>query len=127
MCDTEATGYHRLKNGQWTFEPVENFGIEDPDDGMVCVEWDSQYLHFYYHPPENPDPEPELPGKVPCSKSRSQQMNEEGLLVDGVTVSCNRCGESKFSFGTTERSTKRCLALLSENCPKDQNNFYEVQ
>lgn len=125
MCDNEADGHHSLKNGRWVHEPIGNFDIGDADEGMVCAEWDNQHLHIYYHAPEEPESGP--PSRVPCTKEYEQRTNEEGLLVDGVTVRCNRCGDSQFSFGTSERSAKRCLALLNEECSKQQDNFYEVK
>jgi hypothetical protein len=46
--------------------------------------------------------------------------------VDGVEVTCDRCGHSEESFGTDELSLRRCAALLRENCPRRENNFYLV-
>ena len=51
LCEHELTAWHSLKNGAWVFEPIESFGIEDPDKGMVCMEWDSGHVWFYYHSP----------------------------------------------------------------------------
>lgn len=53
LCGCEVTGHTALKNGSWTFEPVENFGITDPDDGMVCMEWNGGRVWFYYHSPDS--------------------------------------------------------------------------
>jgi len=44
--------------------------------------------------------------------------------VDSVCVTCSRCGHSTESFGTGEASVNRCLALLREECPEGENNFY---
>ena len=44
--------------------------------------------------------------------------------IDSVRVTCSRCAHSTESFGTTERSIKRCLVLLREECPEDESNFY---
>lgn len=46
--------------------------------------------------------------------------------VEGVEVTCDRCGQSQESFGTDDRSLRRCARLLRENCPNGENNFYEV-
>ena len=46
--------------------------------------------------------------------------------VEGVVVTCDRCGHSEESFGTGEPSLKRCAYLLRENCPGDEQNYYEV-
>lgn len=37
----------------WVFEPVELFGISDPEDGMICAEWNANRLCVYYHSPED--------------------------------------------------------------------------
>jgi hypothetical protein len=46
--------------------------------------------------------------------------------VDGVQVSCDRCGHYEESFGTGDGSLKRCALLLRENCPQGENNYYDV-
>lgn len=46
--------------------------------------------------------------------------------VDGVEVTCERCGHSEESFATDEPSLKRCAYLLRENCPRAENNYYDV-
>lgn len=46
--------------------------------------------------------------------------------VEGVEVTCNKCGHSEESFGTEEESLKRCAYLLRENCPRGESNFYLV-
>jgi hypothetical protein len=45
-------------------------------------------------------------------------------LFQGVTVTCEKCGLEMESFGTSEASVRRCLALLREEC--EENNFYTV-
>lgn len=46
--------------------------------------------------------------------------------VEGVEVTCDRCGHTEESFGTDDPSLKRCAFLLRENCPKNENNYYLV-
>jgi len=46
--------------------------------------------------------------------------------VETTIVECRRCGKEKTAYGTHGRSKKRALALLNENCPRGENNFYEV-
>lgn len=48
-------------------------------------------------------------------------------MVPSVRVSCGRCGHSTESYGTGENSIKRCCALLREECPEDEYNFYTVE
>lgn len=51
-------------------------------------------------------------------------VNEDDRDVDGIVARCSRCDHETESFGTSERSVKRCLALLRDECPNDENNFY---
>jgi hypothetical protein len=39
-------------------------------------------------------------------------------------VTCSRCDHQTESFGTSGASIRRCLALLREECPEDEENFY---
>lgn len=50
-------------------------------------------------------------------------MNNYGEIV-GVRATCERCGHWSESFGTSEASVLRCLALLNEECPEEQSNLY---
>ena len=44
--------------------------------------------------------------------------------IEGVTATCSRCGHETESFGTSDASVRRCLALLREECPNGENNYY---
>ncbi len=44
--------------------------------------------------------------------------------VEGVQVTCSRCDHCTESFGTSDASIRRCLALLREECPNEENNYY---
>jgi hypothetical protein len=46
--------------------------------------------------------------------------------VEGVEVTCDKCGHSEESFGTEDGSLKRCAYLLRENCPLGESNYYEI-
>jgi len=46
--------------------------------------------------------------------------------VEGVEVTCTRCNHTEESFGTGDASLIRCAALLRENCPRKEKNFYKV-
>jgi hypothetical protein len=55
----------------------------------------------------------------------------EGIILEGdyddvpsVEVVCSRCGHRTRSFGQHGASIRRCLALLREECPEGQTNFY---
>lgn len=53
--------------------------------------------------------------------------NDYGTTTSGVCVTCSRCGHMTESFGTDTGSVKRCLAMLRDECPKDESNFYITQ
>lgn len=44
--------------------------------------------------------------------------------VKGVVAECLECGHTTESFGTGEGSRKRCLVLMREECPNEEENFY---
>jgi hypothetical protein len=46
--------------------------------------------------------------------------------VEGVEVTCDKCGHSEESGGTHEGSLNRCAYLLRENCPNGEKNFYVI-
>jgi hypothetical protein len=62
--------------------------------------------------------------RIGCEIDYTTLVNDDGYDVDGVTVACSRCGHQTESFGQSERSIKRCLVLMREECPKGENNFY---
>ena len=47
-------------------------------------------------------------------------------FVDGAVVTCDRCGHYEEGCGTGDGSLGRCATLLRQNCPRGENNFYEV-
>ncbi len=52
------------------------------------------------------------------------ELEGDHAMVAGIRASCSRCGHETESFGTSERSIQRCLALMREECPSGANNFY---
>ena len=46
--------------------------------------------------------------------------------IEGVVVTCSRCGNWEESYGTSEASVRRCCALLREGCPLGESNFYSA-
>lgn len=44
--------------------------------------------------------------------------------IEGVEATCRRCGESMASFGTSDASVDRCLAMLGNSCPLGEDNIY---
>lgn len=43
---------------------------------------------------------------------------------EGVEATCLKCGHIEAARGTSESSRLAALALLHENCPRGENNFY---
>lgn len=42
----------------------------------------------------------------------------------GVCATCSACGHQTTSFGTGDASRNRCLALMREECPEGESNYY---
>ena len=61
---------------------------------------------------------------IPCSVEEVPLKNDNGKTVDGVRATCTRCDHTTESFGTGEKSVKRCLAIMRLECPNGQTNFY---
>lgn len=53
-------------------------------------------------------------------------QEEEYEGTPAVSVICPECGYCTRSMGTGVRSIRRCLALLREQCPRGEKNFYCV-
>ena len=62
--------------------------------------------------------------RIECEVRHTVSPKDSGLMVAGVEVTCNECGHCERSFGETELSVRRCLALLRENCPEGDDNYY---
>lgn len=61
--------------------------------------------------------------RVPCEIVEDEMEGERGQVL-GVRATCSRCDHETESFGTGEKSVKRCLALMREECPRNEENFY---
>jgi hypothetical protein len=64
--------------------------------------------------------------RVLCEVEETMLENDDGIEVAGVVVTCSKCDHTTESFGTSEASLKRCFALLHEECPLDENNYYHA-
>lgn len=62
--------------------------------------------------------------EVECEVTYTADINEDNREVDCVIVKCGECGHETISWGHGSDSVKRCLALMREECPNDENNFY---
>lgn len=64
--------------------------------------------------------------RVEAEVGWTELENDGGHLVESVTATCQRCWHTTESFGTGGSSVRRCLALLREECPEGEANFYVV-
>ena len=62
--------------------------------------------------------------RITVSIEEEMLENDEGREIEGVVATCSACDHVTESFGTSERSVKRCLVLMREECPLGQDNFY---
>jgi rRNA maturation endonuclease Nob1 len=46
--------------------------------------------------------------------------------VDGLRLVCQRCGHEVEVFGTSDVSARCGAAILRDECPEGENNFYDV-
>lgn len=53
--------------------------------------------------------------------------NDDGHAIPSVLATCSRCQHTTESYGLKELSRKRCLALMGEECPRGEKNFYVEQ
>jgi hypothetical protein len=71
--------------------------------------------------------------RVPCAiedtELEGDYADADGypVLVEGVCATCSRCGHETESYGTSDRSVRRCLALMREECPEGQSNYYVAE
>jgi len=52
------------------------------------------------------------------------ELEGDYATVEGVCVTCSRCGHESESYGTSDASVRRCLVLLREECPNGERNYY---
>lgn len=64
--------------------------------------------------------------RVKCEIAEITLENDDGIEVDSVCATCSKCDHVEESFGTSEKSVKRCLVLMRENCELEEDNFYVV-
>lgn len=62
--------------------------------------------------------------RIKCEITETTLEGEHGNDIDSVTATCSKCGHTTESYGTGDGSIKRCLVLMSEECPKGGKNFY---
>ena len=65
--------------------------------------------------------------KVECEVDFDEVEGENGRMIPGCNVTCGKCGAVEESFGQGPGSVRRCFALLRENCPGQEKNFYVAE
>lgn len=62
--------------------------------------------------------------KIKCEIVYDSEINDYGTDSPCVRAICSKCGHETMSFGDSDSSVLRCLALMREECPEGENNFY---
>jgi hypothetical protein len=62
--------------------------------------------------------------KVHCAIEFVEIENDDGREVESVQATCSLCGHVTESYGTESVSVRRALALMREECPENERNFY---
>lgn len=61
--------------------------------------------------------------KVACEVGEVE-LDGDYATVRSICVTCSRCGHEAQAYGTSQRSVRRALVTLREECPQGENNFY---
>jgi hypothetical protein len=61
--------------------------------------------------------------KIRCLVEETELEGDYGP-VPSVRLTCEKCGHETESFGTSENSIRRCLALMNDECECKEDNFY---
>lgn len=62
--------------------------------------------------------------KVECDVDYVILENDDGIEIESVCLTCTRCDHETESFGTSDASIRRCLVLMREECPNNEENWY---
>ncbi len=52
------------------------------------------------------------------------ELDGDHAAVDGLCVTCSRCGHEAEVYGTSDRSLRRAFVMLREECPLGEGNYY---
>jgi hypothetical protein len=61
--------------------------------------------------------------RVTVVTAKTTVKDERGRKVEGIVLTCSRCGETVEVYGTSDASVKRGFVKLREAC-KEKTNFY---
>jgi hypothetical protein len=59
--------------------------------------------------------------------SETVEIDGDYTSVEGIRLTCERCGHEVEVYGTEERSLSRAAVMLKEECPKGERNYYVVE
>ena len=62
--------------------------------------------------------------KIKCRIDEIELESDGGHPMDSVSATCGKCNHSTESFGTTDKSVRRCLLMPRHECPRRNANFY---
>ncbi len=64
--------------------------------------------------------------RVVCDVSHVDLPSSFGgnIKIPGVSARCTKCDHHEESYGRTDKSVRRCLVLMRENCELNEDNFY---
>ena len=62
--------------------------------------------------------------RILCEIEEIELEGDHGEMVPGVCARCSACEHQTESYGTSAASIRRCLVLMCEECPQQENNFY---
>jgi ribosomal protein S27E len=62
--------------------------------------------------------------KIKCEIIYDTEVNDYGTDSPCVRAICSKCQHETMSYGDSDSSVTRCLALMNEECPNCENNFY---
>lgn len=63
--------------------------------------------------------------KVEATANETELDGDYGT-VEGLTVTCARCGHEVEVFGTQDASRARATIMLRKECPRGEANFYDI-
>ena len=65
--------------------------------------------------------------KVNVNVEEIMLTGDRGGEVESLCLECERCDHKVEVFGRSDRSEKRGLAMLREQCPQGEENFHRVE
>ena len=64
---------------------------------------------------------------VVCVIDYTYRENEREFDQECVVAECSACGHTEQSWGHGDKSVRRCLVLMGQNCPRNADNFYILE